>query len=264
MSAVGLAIPASGIEDHFVAALAGALAEPLVRAGMTLVTKVVPDDASAERLHRHWARVGGVAGVALLGVRTGDPRVPHLRSLGFAVAGVVDATQVVELPAVVVDVAASVSVLRAFLATRRHERAVYLVGAEDRDSPFTRTVLEGTAEDGSLEVVHTEHGVEAAVAAARATLAGGPATLVFHSDVHAAAALAALRADGLRVPEDAAIVSWTNSTLCQSTSPSITAVNRRGAEIGLLLGERVLGALAGDLSTRSRAPEAFVVVGETA
>jgi len=228
------------------------------------VTKVVPDDASEEQAYRHWARVGGVAGVALLGVRSGDPRVSRLRSLGFAVAGVVDATQDVDLPAVVVDVEASISVLRAFLATRRHDRAVYLVAAEDRDTPFTRTVLEGTGMDDLFEVVHTEPGVEAAVAAASAALAAGPATLVFHSDVHAAAALSALRAGDLRVPEDVAIVSWTNSTLCQSTSPSITAVNRRGDEIGLLLGERVLGAIAGDLSTRVRAPEPFVVVGETA
>jgi DNA-binding LacI/PurR family transcriptional regulator len=261
-SAIGLAVRERSMEDHFVTALVSALADRLIAAGTTLVTRVVRDDDAEEHLYRHWAKVGGISGVALLGVRADDPRVRHLRSLGFPIAAVVDATQTDGLPGVVVDVNASVAVLRTFLASRGHGRALYVVAAEDQDTAPSRSVLEGTDLDDAFEVVHTQHGVEAAVAAAPA--AAGPATLVFHSDVHAAAALSALRGRGLRVPEDVAIVSWTNSTLCQSTSPSITAVNRRGGEIGVLLGERMLGAVAGDVSTRDRAPEPFVVLGETA
>jgi DNA-binding LacI/PurR family transcriptional regulator len=263
-SAIGLAVRERSMEDHFVTALVGALADRLIEAGTTLVTRVVRDDDAEEHLYRHWAQVGGISGVALLGVRTDDPRVGRLRSLGFPIAAVVDSTHTDGFPGVVVDVEASVAVLRTFLAGRGHGRAVYIVAAEDQDTAPSRTVLQDTEMDDSFEVVHTRHGVEAAVAAASAALAAGPATLVFHSDVHAAAALSALRGRGLRVPEDVAIVSWTNSTLCQSTSPSITAVNRRGGEIGVLLGDRMLGAVAGDVSTRDRAPEPFVVLGETA
>lgn len=264
MSTIGLAVPARSMEDHFVTALVRALADRLIEAGTTLVTRVVRDDAAEEHLYQHWADVGGVAGVALLGVRTDDPRVPHLRSLGFPIAAVVDASQTDGFPAVVVDVDASIMVLRTFIAARGHGRAVYIVAHEDRDTAPSRTVVEDTEMDDSFDVVHTAHAVEAAVAAASTAVTGGPATLVFHSDVHAVAALTALRCRGLRIPEDVAIVSWTNSTLCQSTSPSITAVNRRGAEIGRLLGERMLGAVAGDMSTLDRAPRPFVVLGETA
>ncbi|WP_298460744.1 substrate-binding domain-containing protein [uncultured Cellulomonas sp.] len=264
MSAIGLAVRASSMEDHFVTTLVGALADRLIAARMMLVTRVVADDAAEDHLYRHWAQVGGVAGVALLGTRPDDARVRRLRTLGYPVAAVVDTLQTDDVPSVVVDLEASVAALRAFLAGRRHGRAVYVVAHEDQDSAPARSVLESTAMGDSFEVVHAPPGVDAAVAAALAALAAGPATLVFHSDVHAAAALSALRARGVRVPDDVAIVSWTNSTLCQSTNPSITAVNRRGAEIGALLGDRMLGALTGDTATIDRAPEPFVVVGETA
>ncbi len=269
MSAVGLAVPARISEDHFVTALVGALAGRLIEEGTSLMTRVVRDDEAEERLYRHWASIGGISGVALLGVRTDDPRLPVLAELGLPVAAVADASHGDGFPAVVVDVEGSVAALRTFLAGRAQRRTVYVVAEDDRDDAPWHAVVEDAAvlEDGevddSFEVVHAGRGGEAVVTAATAALAAGPATLVFHSDVHAAAALAAFRERGLRVPEDVAIVSWTYSTLCQSTTPSITALNRRGVEIGAMLGDRMLGALAGDRTTQDRAPAPFVVLGET-
>lgn len=264
MTGIGLAVPASSTDDHFVGALVHALADPLIQAGRSLVTQVVADDEAEERAYRHWARVGGIDAVALLDVRRDDPRIGLLRSLGFPLAAVVDAAAAVDFPAVLVDYDASLSVLRSFLATRPLRRAVYITGPEDGGTASARSAaIETASTDDLFQVVRTEHSVDAAVAAGSAALAAGPATLVFDSDTHAAAALAAVREQGRRVPEDVAIVSWTNSALCQSTSCSITAVDRRGGEIGALLGARVLDAIEGDRTTTDRAPEPFVVLGET-
>ncbi|MDQ4138808.1 MAG: LacI family transcriptional regulator, partial [Actinomycetota bacterium] len=152
MSGVGLAIPADQVDDHFVAALAHALAGPLVDAGMTLVTRVVGDDEEEERVYRHWAHAGGITGVALLDVCREDPRVPLLRSLGFPLAAVVDVAVAADFPAVVVDFDASISVLRSFLAARPHRRVVYITAAEERASaPSRAAAIETAGADGLFE-----------------------------------------------------------------------------------------------------------------
>ncbi|RWZ64571.1 LacI family transcriptional regulator [Labedella populi] len=263
--AIGLAIPASRIDDRFVVALLNALPDPLIRDGVTLVTKVVRDDDEERRLYEHWAQVGGVSGVALLGVRPDDARIVRLRTLGFPIAAVIDSSVEADFPAVVVDFDAAIDVLRTFLAERPARRTLYISAVEEGSTTSARTVAaENAALGGLFEVVYVEHSVDAATAAASTAVADGPATLVFDSDVHAAAALSMFRSQGLEVPKDVSIVSWTNSALCQSASRSITAIDRRGSEIGVLLGERILGAIAGDDRTHDRAPRPFVVVGETA
>ncbi|BDI23700.1 hypothetical protein L3i23_24760 [Herbiconiux sp. L3-i23] len=265
MNAIGLAIPASRNDDRFVVALVHSLADPLIRNGVSLVTKVVPDEDTEIELYRHWAEVGGVSGVALLGVDSEDARVDVLRTLGFPIAAVLDTSVEVDFPAVVIDFEASIDVLRTFLATRPPRRTVYISAVDQQSNGSLRAAAtEKAALDGLFEVVLVEHSDEAAIAAAEAAVADGAGTLVFDSDVHAAAALDTFRAKGLEVPDDVAIVSWTNSALCQSASKSITAIDRRGSEIGAMLGERMLGAIAGGRATREPAPRPFVVVGETA
>jgi len=115
-----------------------------------------------------------------------------------------------------------------------------------------------------FEVLRVDRSVQAAAAAAAAIVAQGPATLVFESDVHAAATVAAFVAQGVRLPQDAAIVSWTDSSLCRSTTPSITALNRRGSEIGALLGHRMLATIDGEPPATDLAPDPYIVRRESA
>lgn len=265
MNAIGLAVPAGSVDDHYVAALVDALAGPVIEAGMNLITRFVADESEEEKIYRHWASTGGVAGVVLLRAQHRDPRVPLLRTLGFPLAAVVDATQEADFPAVVVDVNASVSVLRAFLATRPHRRTAYLVGTVRGSARFRAAAFDAiAAEDDAVDVIRIENSAEAAVTASAGVLVDGPATLVFDSDVHAAAVLETMRGRGLEVPDDVAIVSWTYSSLCQSASRSITAINRRGGEVGALLGAQLLRAVAGQPVARVVAPEPFIVIGESA
>lgn len=260
MTGIGLAIPAGSADDHFVAALVHSLADPLIAEGLGLFTRVVHDDASEEQMYRHWADSDGIAGVAVLGAGRDDPRIDLLNKLGVPFAAVVDADDAGDFSSVVVDVAASVTVVADFLQGRGHDRVVYIVGPTD--SVTSRSRAAAAAE--RFEVVHTERASDAAVVAALNVTDKEPATLLFDSDVHAAAALAAFSARGIRVPDDVAIVSWTDSSLCQSTSPSITAVNRRGSEIGALLGARMLATIGGAPAASDDAPHPFVVLRESA
>ncbi|MFD4959067.1 substrate-binding domain-containing protein [Microbacterium sp. NPDC058389] len=260
MTGIGLAIPADSTDDHFVAALVNALAEPLIAEGYGLFTRVVHDVASERRMYRLWAASDGIAGVVLLGAGRGDDRVRLLRSLGVPFAAVADVSQQGEFPAVLVDAAASVDVISGFLAAGRHERTVYLAAPGDSVTSKARANAVGDR----FEIVQVERDAAAAVAAASAIVATGPATLLFDSDVHAAAAASAFIARGLAVPDDVAIVSWTDSALCRSATPSLTAVDRRGGEIGRLLGHRMLATITGGEVRADRAPDPFIVRRESA
>lgn len=255
MTGIGLAIAASSADDHFVAALVHALAAPLIAEGVGLFTRVVDDAESEKAMYRHWAASEGIAGVVLLGGGRGDARIDLLRSIGLPFASVVDQEDAGDDPAVLIDVTASVAVLSRFLEGRRHDRTVYIVGPTD--TVTSRERANAVAE--KFELVRTPRDPAAAVAAATAVLESGPATLVFDSDVHAVAAEAALLERGIRIPADVAIVSWTDSAVCRSASPSITAVDRRGSEIGALLGARILRTIAGDAPGWDRAPDPFIV-----
>lgn len=260
VTAIGLVVPAHAVDDHFVAALVHALADPLIEAGLSLVTSVIESPEAEEKLYRHWARSGGVAGVALLGVKHLDPRIALLQSLGLPFAGVVSAKNAGTFPAVVVDAAVSVTALRSFFARRNYKRVVYFADPTQSVTSSARASAVG----GHFEISSKAFGEDAVISAALDADADGPVVLLFDSDVEAAAALAALAQRAIRVPEDVAVVSWTESTLCQSTLPSITAVNRRGREIGALLGERMLATIAGEPTVTVAAPEPFIVMRESA
>jgi len=255
MIGVGLVIPAGGAGDHFVSSVRQAVADPLIAAGYGLYTRVI-DDADAEaETYRRWAASDGVAGVALLGGHDDAQRIGLLRELGLPFVAVVPSDDVGDFSAVAIDVAESVGVVDAFLSGRRHERAVYMTGAMDSVTSRSREA----ALAGRVEVVRTDGDVDKALVAARAVIEDGPATLLFDSDVHACAVTSDLLAAGRRVPEDAAILSWTDSSLCRSSVPAITAVDRRGAEIGEMLGRRMLAVLAGGAPVVDRAPTPFIV-----
>ena len=260
MTGIGLAIPADTADDHFIAALVHSLAEPLIARGIGLFTRVVHDARSEERMYRHWAESETMAGVVVLGARHSDSRIRLLQSLGLPFAAVVDTEGVGDYPAVVVDVSASVTVVAEFLGSRGPERTVYITGPSDTVTARSRAA----AAAEWFEVVHTDRDPASAVAAASAAIAAQPATLLFDSDVHAAAAIGAFAARGLRAPDDVPIISWTDSSLCQSMTPSITAVNRRGAEIGALLGARMVATVDGGDIGWDAAPPPFIVRRESA
>jgi len=264
MSSVGLALGRSTKGDSFVTSLVHALAQPLIDSGSRLITASVNDASDEDRIFEHWAEVGGISAVGLLDTRRGDPRVARLRSLGFAVVAIVDTTTPVEVPAVVVDFDASIAVLREFLAARSLPRAIYVARSDAGDAtPPHRAAIAAAAAENVFEVLYVAHDTDSAIVTALSAVQSGPATLIFESDIQAAAAFTAARARGLRVPDDVAIISWSSSIVCQSTSRSITAINRRGGEIGTLLGGLALGAIAGEDPGLVSAPEPFVVVGET-
>lgn len=260
MTGIGLAIQRGAADDHFIAALVESLAEPVIAQGMGLFTRIVEGIDAEVELYDHWARTKGIAGVVLLGGGRDDERIATLRSIGMAFAAVVDVRQAGGFPAVAIDVASSVTAIGDFIAEREPARVVYITG------PMTSAMSPSRSEVFAerYAVMHSDRSPASAVETAGRAISAGAATLLFDSDAHAAAVVSAFTGRGLRMPEDVAVVSLTDSALCRSASPSITAVDRRGGEIGRLLGARVLATIAGGPIETDVAPLPFIVKRESA
>lgn len=81
--------------------------------------------------------------------------------------------------------------------------------------------------------------------AARALLPARPDAVFVASDLMARGALRALRAAGLRVPEDVAIVGYDDSPVAVSVDPALTTVRQPMRALGEAMATVLLDALAG-------------------
>ncbi|WP_431278433.1 substrate-binding domain-containing protein [Leifsonia poae] len=254
---IGLVIRHDRDGDPVADGIVRAIAGPLVAAGMRFVTRSVSDEESELRTYRLWGRVGGIAGVILLGVADDDPRIRLLRQIDLPFVALAPTSIEVDYPAVLVDATAASTALLEFLESRRADRCVYVTGLQIPE-PF------GAALDDdrrATEIVQTKDVVGESVRVAEGS--SGPTVIVVDDDHEAVAVLGALEEHGVRVPADVALVCWSDSLVCQSSSRAITAIDRRGREVGALLGAAAIAAIHDDEFTTVAAPAPVVVVRET-
>lgn len=256
-ASIGLVIRHDHDGDPVADAIVRAIAGPLVAAGVRFITRSVTDEESELRTYRLWARVGGIAGVILLGAADRDARIELLRQIDMPFVALAPTSIGVDYPAVTVDATAASTALAAFLDTRPAARWVY-VTALPIPEPFG---LDGDASDHAIEIVQTDDVVGTSVLIG--ANASSPMVVVVDDDHDAVAVLGGLEENGARVPDDVALICWSDSLECQSASRPITAIDRRGREIGALLGAAAIAAIHNDEVCTVAAPEPVVVVRET-
>jgi len=256
-ASIGLVTRRDHDGDPVAEAIVRAIAGPLVAAGMRFVTRSVTDEESELRAYRLWARVGGIAGVILLGAVDRDARIELLRQIDMPFVALAPASVDVDYPAVTVDGTAASTALTAFLRSRPAARWVY-VTALPAPEPFG---LDGDESDHAIEIVHTDDVAGEAVSIGAS--ASSPIALIVDDDHDAVAVLGGLEERGVRVPQDVALICWSDSLGCQSARRPITAIDRRGREIGALLGAAAIAAIHNDEAGTVAAPEPVVVVRES-
>lgn len=264
MSGVGLVVNGDVLtEDRYVSGVVHALGDRLTEAGTRLIVRVADSAESESDIYHFWKASGGPDAVALIGASGDDPRVRLLRRLGTPFAAVADRSRVDDFSAVIVDNIAMVDEIRRFLASQGYTRAIYVTGFEESEAGGVRAAAFDDGND-DVTVIRSEHGVDATVTAAVAALSDDISAVIFDTDAAAVAALDAFRAINKRVPEDVAVLSWTDSLLCQSSEPPITALNQRASETGSLLAECVLRTLESSKPVILNAPPPTVVQRESA
>ncbi|UCG41167.1 MAG: LacI family DNA-binding transcriptional regulator [Acidimicrobiia bacterium] len=90
-----------------------------------------------------------------------------------------------------------------------------------------------------------------------------PTAVFAHNDLLAVGAIAALRARGIRVPEDISIVGYDDMPLAGYLSPPLTTVAFQGLEIGRLAGDMVQAQLRGEATEDVVLPPRLMVRGTT-
>src|SRR4051812_48501252 len=113
-ASIGLVIRHDRDGDPVADAIVRAIAGPLVAAGMRFITRSVGDEESELRAYRLWARVGGIAGVILLGAIEDDRRIQLLRQIDMPFVALAPTSIEVDYPAVMVDATAAPAALTAF------------------------------------------------------------------------------------------------------------------------------------------------------
>ncbi|WP_285114491.1 substrate-binding domain-containing protein [Leifsonia sp. fls2-241-R2A-40a] len=258
-ASIGLVIRHGRDRDPVASAIVRAIAGPLLAAGMRFITRSVDDEDSELRTYRLWARVGGIAGVIVLGAVEADARIRLLRQIDMPFVALAPAVAEPDFPAVTVDAAAASRALAAYLAAHPARRWVYVTGKLTPEP----LVSEAGSGERTIETVQTPDVVGAAVRIGEESSSENPTALVFDSDHDAVAALEALEERGVPVPAAVSLICWSDSLVCQSASRPITAIDRHGREIGSLLGTAALAAIHDDDFRPVAAPEPVVVVRET-
>lgn len=258
-ASIGLIIRQGHDRDPVAGAVVRAIAGPLVAAGMRFVTRSVPDEETELRVYRLWARAGGVAGVILFDLTAEDPRPSLLRQIDMPFVALAPSGLAIDFPAVVVDRAASAAALAAFLASYSAHRQVFVTGTVPTAPLGDELEANGT----EAEVLRTDDIVGTCVRLARGTRNRGRTVVVLDDDHEAVAVLSGLLDAGIRVPEDIALICRSDSLMCQSASLPITAIDRRGREIGAVLGEAAIRALNDSVLPPVTTPAPVVVARET-
>jgi DNA-binding LacI/PurR family transcriptional regulator len=258
-ASIGLVIRHDRDRDPVASAIVRAIAGPLLTAGLRFITRSVDDEESELRTYRLWARVGGVAGVIVLGAGEADARIRLLRQIDMPFVALRAADGEADYPAVTVDMTAAARALVGYLERHRASRWVYITS---RPSPEP-LAPEPETWAGPIETVRTADVESAAVGVGRESSDANPSALIFESDRDAVAALEALQEAGVDIPDAVSLICWSDSLVCQSASRPITAIDRHGREIGELLGSAAIAAIHAEAVRPVSAPEPVVVVRET-
>lgn len=270
-AAIGMAfLRASAGVDPFYSEVIAGMEDVLHPRGMRVLMQTLPTVESELTAYRRWAALRIVAGVVVSDLTVDDPRGPLLAELGLphvTLGEPVDAAG-----GAVVRVDNYTTTVRAVqqLAALGHRTIGRVSGPERLMHTQSRTVAFAdaiSAVGATLDTVVGDYsGPGGAAGILRLLeLPKPPTAVIFDNDVMAVAALEAVKARGIRVPDDLSIVAWDDSTLCRLATPPLSAMSHDVRELGGLAATSLLSVIAGEEPQDVTAPRAvFIQRGSTA
>ncbi len=221
--------------------------------GKDLLLSMAETSEEADRGLQRLVRGRRVDGIVICDIRQVDPRIAYLREIGLPFVAFGRTAGAQNYPFVDVNGAAGMVQAVEHLAHLGHRRIAYL--GLDSDFGFSHFRFDGYREalrragldDEPALVYHdlTDEGVAPAVATLLAQ-PDPPTAIVAAADFLALATLGAVRAAGLRVPEDLSLVVFDDNPLVRHAVPPLTAISQPhrclGEEVTTLLLDRVANA----------------------
>ena len=123
-----------------------------------------------------------------------------------------------------------------------------MASGRDRLAGSRQALAAAGREHDKLLVAFGDYSEDSGERAMREVLATGtvPDAVFAASDLMAVGALRVLRAAGLRVPDDVALVGFDDSAVCRHTDPELTSVHQPIEEMGRVMADLLLGRIAGE------------------
>lgn len=182
-----------------------------------------------------------------------SPRMPldDLRSLAKQPVPVVLVNRVelgVDIPMVAVDNFSPTLQLCHHVVGLGHRKAVYLAGSMEswQSRERWRGVQQAKILGLESELVPTDGTLESGYAAVDAALRHEPTVLIAFNDLVAVGAMAALRAKGIRIPEDVSVTGFDDITLATYTEPQLTTAKSPYEDLGRRAWELLWSGLQGE------------------
>lgn len=279
--AIGLVIarPPDSVsgEGFFLRFIAG-IERILTAESYSLLLQMVSTPEQEMQAHRAWWSGQRVDGVVLTDLRDGDARPAHLARLAIPAVVVGVRPQGAGgdgglLSTVVADDAAAMRQVVEHLHEAGCRRVAHVSGLADlTHTQVRRSALAEAAGERGLDVVAaviTDFTEDAGGRATRDLLTGPepgarPDAIVYDSEILALGGLMAVHDLGRRVPDDVALVSFEDSTVCRVVDPPLTALHRDPADLGADAAEALLDLIAtAEPVHRVATPPSLVVRGST-
>lgn len=260
-----LARPAEvlGDEPYFHELVAGAerVLRPLGRA---VLMHVLPTREEEMACYERWASDGHVAGVLLVDLSPGDPRIELVRALKLPAVAISDPVSGGGLETVWTEDDLAMADAVRYLAGLGHTRIAHVSGPSTMAHTLLRNAsFDATATDLGLERVRIEcdyserSGFEAVQALAKAP--ESPTAIVFDNDLMAIGGLRSAEALDILVPDQLSLLAWDDSALCQLATPPLSAMSHDVQGVGELAAKSIVNAIDGRPAGMVRADRAALV-----
>ncbi|MDO5671353.1 MAG: LacI family DNA-binding transcriptional regulator [Actinomycetaceae bacterium] len=229
----------------------------------TLALQIVDTIEAEKQVYHQWWTQRRVDGVILTDLRNQDPRPAHLQTLSIPAVAI--GQHVPGCPSLLADDYGAVRSVVEYLHQQGHKNIAYVAGIMGleyslaRASAFEVSCGEAGIETRALSTDYTEESGQV-VTRHMITSADPPTAIVYDNEILALGGMSAIEQEGLRIPQDIAVVSLEDAPLCKVANPTITALNRDPIEMGAMAATMLLEYLERGSAGNVHAPSPQLVV----
>ena len=240
--------------DTFYLQLIAGISRALTRNETSLVLDIVDSLDDEIATYERWYSEHRVDGVFVVDPRVHDPRPEILLSFDMP-AVLIGGSGDTGLPGVTVSDELAMGAVVDHLADGGYRHLAYVCGIPDLTHSQRRaaTFGEQAARRGlrTEPVRFTDYSAAAGTRATEALLSleRRPDAVVFDNDGLALAGLSVLHREGVRIPDDLAVVAWEDNAMWTVLRPSITALGRDATALGADAAGLLLELLSGGART---------------
>ena len=220
-----------GVAPFHMSFLAG-LENQFSMLGSSLLMRIAESQQEEMHTYRRWAAEGRVDGLVLLDMAVNDPRPAVVRDLGMPAVIVGDPEYAAGLPCVWTADADAVRTAVQHLIDLGHTQLARVSGRSNLAHTQIRTsaFLNACADAGlpTPSIVETDSTVHSGRQVTEQLLGRPhrPTAILYDNSLMAVAALEAIGAAHLSVPDDVSLIAYDDSILCEITNPPISALSR--------------------------------------